>query len=210
MGPVLPTRARPRSSVPIPPDAPTRSGSSFPRLIVARVGHRAQRSGKLVVAMIGAERSRHVRSWWGPDWSAALSGLTHFIRELVFPEVRKSPLSQRRISGSWLQIPMPKVVRQRPGVMSIVGELVTTGTAQHVRVNRNSASQLAQSAEPFARTTLCLLACLLPSQTRMGYCPVIDAGLLAPDHVADALLRSHPLHDWHASAPKPNKPSLRK
>ena len=53
---------------------------------------------------------------------------------LVPPEILEPTRRQRRIAGRVLDIAMPEVRLQRPGIDAIVGELEAAGVAQHVGV----------------------------------------------------------------------------
>jgi hypothetical protein len=73
-------------------------------------------------------------------WTPALARLT-----LVLPELYKPSFCRRRVPCGRLQIAMPEIVRQRSGVVSIIGELVAARMAKLVVVRpvRASCSALA-------------------------------------------------------------------
>jgi hypothetical protein len=75
------------------------------------------------------------------------------LRVLVPPELGEPIRCQRRVPCRALQIAVAEVVRQRPCVVAIVGELVAGRVPQHVRVNlerefRCSAGSLDHPQEP--------------------------------------------------------------
>jgi len=67
-------------------------------------------------------------------------------RRLVGPEIPKSIRRQRRVPGRRLQVPMPEVMRQRPGVLAIVRQLVAGRMPQHVWMHSESESRRAAGA----------------------------------------------------------------
>ena len=54
---------------------------------------------------------------------------------LILPKPREPIRRQRRIPRRRLQIPMPKIMRQRAGVMPVIGQLVSGRMPQHVRMH---------------------------------------------------------------------------
>ena len=67
-------------------------------------------------------------------------------RGLVPPEGLKPVGCELRIPHRVLNVSMAEVVLNRPGVVSLVGELEATGVAQHVRVNGEAKLGLVASA----------------------------------------------------------------
>ncbi len=73
--------------------------------------------------------------------------------KLVSPKPLEPAFGQRGVARRRLQISVPKVVRQAPGVMPIIRELISRRVPQHVRMHRErqlrrSASSLHHSQEP--------------------------------------------------------------
>jgi hypothetical protein len=53
---------------------------------------------------------------------------------LVLPETFEAIGREGRIAGRILNVFMPQIGLERPGVVTVVGELVAAGVPQHVRV----------------------------------------------------------------------------
>src|SRR5262249_47785035 len=54
---------------------------------------------------------------------------------LIPPELRKPIRRKRSVSGCRLQIAMAEIVRQRPSILALIGELIARRMPQHVRMN---------------------------------------------------------------------------
>jgi hypothetical protein len=86
--------------------------------------------------------------------NAAVLGLE--LRQLVLPKSIKSIRRKRSVSGGRLQISMAQIMRKRPGVLPIIGELIAGRMSQHMRVNlewklSRLAGSLDHSQEPRRR-----------------------------------------------------------
>src|SRR4029453_12254601 len=69
---------------------------------------------------------------------AALGGAPSNCASLVRPEPLEPIRSQVGAAHRVLDVPMPEVVLNRPGVVALVGELEAAGVAEHVRVDRKA------------------------------------------------------------------------
>src|SRR5262245_43561519 len=79
----------------------------------------------------------------GRDLTGCHGGIDAALREIepnaylsVFPKIFEPIGSHFGVPDRVLNVLVPEVVLQRPRVVAIVGELVSTGMAKHVRVDR--------------------------------------------------------------------------
>ena len=74
----------------------------------------------------------------------------------VFPEILEAGNRELRVADSVLDVLVPEILLDGPGVVTIVSELISAGVAQHVRVNgEGEAGFTACSSEDFSHGRRC-------------------------------------------------------
>ena len=90
---------------------------------------------------------------------------------VVLPKPLEPIQSERRVPGRRFQIPVPKVMRQRPGVPAIVRRLIPVECPARVDALRRRSPPRGRCAGPSARTKPLLLAFRPRSRTHTGSSP---------------------------------------
>jgi hypothetical protein len=95
-----------------------------------------QRIIRVFSASLSGDRGRPVAARRAPGVIPLVSASRGSHKPLVLPKSLKSIRRKRSVSGRRLQIAMTEIMRQRPSIFALVGELISSGMSQHVWMNR--------------------------------------------------------------------------